>query len=188
MRSSSRAGTSMIELIWVFTLTTMLLGVCIAWIHQSTKFTRRIEQHKNNHDAMTRLAWEFRDSVRSCNSISLDEEKKLTLNWKNGDAVTYVIDGTTVLFEERVANSKSTRRETYSLSENLVVTWDKSKLPNSVGLVILRSINLKTKRSEDSTTATETERETLAEELPVELEVRASPNRWVLAETKGDSQ
>lgn len=175
MTSSNRSGYTMHELVWAFTLSSMIMAISVAWIHQTSKFSRRMAQNKLNHNAMTQLAWDLRDEVRGCNKISLDEKQQLNLTWDSGQTATFKIEGSNVVFEKKVSKTQ-VNKESYEFGRNLKISWDDSELPTAVSLVIERTLDVKKPLKEDKNVSTTADDQ--GKPLPIDLVVRVSPNRW----------
>ena len=175
--SSKKSGFTLHELVWAFTLSTMVMAIAITWIHQTTKFSRRMTQNKHNHAAMSRLAWDLRHEVRNSNSISLDDKQRLHLTWDSGATATFKIDGTSVLFEKQISD-KQTKRENYQFSRDVKVIWDSDEMPDTIGLLIERTLSLKKPVEGVKELTTDDQ----ANPLPVDLIVRVSPNRWAVTD------
>ena len=110
-------GYSLIELMMVISVATVIMGVNVGWIHQTMKFASSMKQRQRHHQNLTRLAWELRDDVWQSDSMKVNGDSELLLDWNDGTQVSYKISNTSLVVEKReeLADGPRINREVFAL-------------------------------------------------------------------------
>ncbi|MFT5299790.1 MAG: prepilin-type N-terminal cleavage/methylation domain-containing protein [Mariniblastus sp.] len=175
----SRRGLSMFEMLVSISVSGILFLVAVGWLHQTLKYSSVTAERNRHHQSLKSLAWKLRDDVRLGSSIEMDSENQLVVNFANGDSMTYSITGTIVRCDQHVSKStnKSASQRTlpveFKLSSKSMPAWDVTQMPESILLVVYRRDPV-----DAQMTRTEFEQSTTFREMPIDLHVRVSPNRW----------
>lgn len=173
-RTNPQRGYTLIELLLVMSVAVVLMLVNVGLIHQTMKFASQSNQQQHHHRNLTRLAWEFRDDVRECTSLSMDGSDRLILAGSDGiTSVSYSI-GEASLDVERSSNGSTFKRESFRLDPKADIYFDESELPDWISLVVARQKYGDAATSRNRSGNQPGDRDSSA----VDLHVRASPNRW----------
>ena len=171
--AKQQRGYTLIELLLVMSIAVVLMMVNVGWIHQTMKFSSRMDQRQRHHQNLKRLAWELRDDVHQSESLAMDGDNRLVLTQNDGVELTYTISATSVDAERR-SNETIIRRETYDLAPNSKVEWETAEVPNWITLIVTRGreglAEQKLKKPLDPASARDSP--------VVDLHVRVGPNRW----------
>lgn len=134
---SPRAGSSLIEIIVLLSVSSTLLLIAVGWIHQSMRLATVLRDHERHHQSLMRLSRQFRDDAHAARTITGD-----------GSEVAFAMDEMTVRYEvesnvvrRRQMNETSEvifGEETYHLRDRAVVTLDLTDSPHWVSLVVHR--------------------------------------------------
>lgn len=175
-RKRLRGGFSLLELMVSISVTAALLAVTVGWMHQTMKCSSQIKQRQHHHLNITRLAVSLREQVRDCDSISMENEHQLTLQWRDGTRASYRIEGDRIRFEKidgsSPGNGLPVVREVFPVSKQSSVQWESSEMPEWISLVVSRTRERVTNVDAD-------------ERGPIDLHVRVAPNRWQRASRSG---
>jgi prepilin-type N-terminal cleavage/methylation domain-containing protein len=175
-RFGARPGYSLMELMMVMSVAAVLMVVNVGWIHQTMKFASSMTQRQRHHQNLTRLAWALRDDVRQSDSMSIDGDKQLLLDWKNGTQLRHTISNTSLVIEKRapeVTEAPVIMREVFKLAPGSTIRWDASELPEWISLVVYRAnqIAAELPQDGDETRSLETG------SVPIDFHVRVAPRR-----------
>lgn len=179
-RLNNRLGFTLIEVLATMSVGSMMLLIAIAWIGETTKFASRMKAHQNQHDQLTRLAWQLRSDVRLSRSMSIEDGDRLVLRSGDGQQIVYSISGDAV--EMKTSGGSQLSRDKFSLATGSLITWDTSGMPNSIGLIVSRNpagqLAVKARPAEagsiDATTISPTEAAT----IPIDIHIFSHVNRW----------
>jgi prepilin-type N-terminal cleavage/methylation domain-containing protein len=173
--SRQRQAFSLLELLVVVSLTAVLITITTAWIHQTLSFSSAVRKRQTQHLNCQRLNWQFRDDVRQCQSMQL-ENNQLQLTQNDGSMIQYTASPALLRVEKRLGD-RLIRQEEFAFEPGAIVHWDTSEMPTWISLEVLRGLNTRVTQAESSSTAT-TE---LSKDRPVVLHVRVRANRWAAA-------
>jgi len=172
-RANHRPGYTLLEMMLAITVATVLLGINVGWIHQTMKFSSVTKQRQRQQQSLTRLAWNLRDDVRGCDSISMVGEDQLVLNSDAGLKITYTISGRHMLVEKS-GDQLMVQRERYDLGRGATAVWDVAELPAWISLIVYRGgVHLEPSSAEKPPLPS-----AITSEMPADLHVRVGPNRW----------
>ena len=171
----------MVEAMCSITVSAVLLVVCVGWIHQTLKYSSRVTEMKRLDESLNRLSYSLRNDVRSCESMELDRGT-LTLSCLGGKLITYSIDGNDLQVETKASDSK-VKQEQYALPDRAIVRWDESEMPDFIGLIVSRQLDIPKRKTEKTNSDLKAQTDSTVEtdnESPIELHVRVSAKRWSL--------
>lgn len=171
-RSQNRRGFSLVETLIATSVSSSLLLVSVAWIHQSFKLGQTVKQKQQHHQQLLRLGDRFRQDVRLCERVLLDADGHLVLYDPQRGDVVYEVDESTVLRTHHPSTDQLRHHDRYKLSQGSDIRWDESELPQWLTLVIRRSPG--TVQSIAPMTI----------DRPVDLRVRAAVGRWRTGSTE----
>lgn len=172
-RKRRRGGYTLIELVLIISVSTVILGINVGWIHQTMKFAAATKQRQQHHQALTRLAWELRHDVQASQSISMNGASQLVLSSAGGLQTTYTVSGSELLVEKQKTQS-TVKRERFALDQDSISVWDSTEMPDWITLRVYRG------GENASPQAAEIAENIMKEQAStaVDLHVRVGPNRW----------
>ncbi len=178
-RPDKRAGFTLFELLAVMSIGSVLMLLAVAWIGETIKFTSRTNNHRRQHQQLTRLGWNLRTDVRLSQSMAIDNERRLVLQGNDGHRIFYSISGTTIEMEKSGGSQVS--RERYRLAAGSLIEWDISGMPDSIGLIVSRSPYGTTAKAEPDMSGSNNRNINNPVEpktIPIDIHIFAHANRW----------
>lgn len=178
---SKRSGVSMLEIMVVTSVATTLMAICVGWIHRSMTFASSIQDREQMHQSLLRLSRELRDDVNAATALSTKDAKSLQMEYAEGLAIVYAIDGSALSKTVR-RNGEVVKSERFRLTVDSIIGWNFESLPESVSLVVRRpSMQAKAMQASAMQTqvgANETASEVEAASTAVDFHFHAVCNRW----------
>ena len=155
----------MLECMVAISATSILMLLAISWMHKTMYCASQIKQRQRHHQSLTRLDTQLRNEVRLCSGMSIVDDSQLELTRADGTKLKYTIGEHAIAFERKMSQNDPEKiaRERFELSPESVATWDISEMPEWISLVV-------TRQNEFPSSASET--------MPIDLQIRVSPNRW----------
>lgn len=132
-----RRAVSLIELMIVMSLSSTLLFIAVAWIHQSMKLASTMRSRTDHHATLLHLSRQLRDDVQHGQSMRMEDETQLVIAMASGGSVVYTIIPAGVSRQVNEAD-RVTAGERYSLNSPLSARWDASELPDWISLIVDR--------------------------------------------------
>jgi prepilin-type N-terminal cleavage/methylation domain-containing protein len=139
-RPRRKDGYTLVEIIAVMTLLSFIMSVAVAWIIQTMRFDSAIQRRLSHHGTMLRLDEQLRNDIRHGQAMSIGDEDQLIISVGDGRSVTYQISEHRIDREQLDGRSVG-RRESFRLMGDHSARWDKSAMPESIGLIVRRSTN-----------------------------------------------
>ncbi len=174
-----RTGFTLIEMVFVVSITGILMMMVVGWIHETMRFSARMTSHQQQHRQLTRLAWNFRTDVRMSQSMSLKVGQRLVLLQTEDRKITYTISGTTIVVER--TDGSLTQQERFPLAFGTQAKWDSGGLPNSIGLIVSRSPHPPGPRSD---APDEAKNESLLLDIHIFAQIQRWPVRYVIEKSE----
>ncbi len=166
----NRRGFSLIQLTLLMPALMVMFLVTVAWLHQTMNFSSNVKKQQVQHLSLTRLASQFRQDVRRCQSISVDNDQQICLQNQDLSEITYTINEQAVSFLKKSSDGRRTRQEQFDLESGAIPRFDDTELPDWISLIVSRSPANSRQQGQQKSHSNET--------AITELHVRSKLNRW----------
>ena len=131
------AGFTLVQLLVVLFVTTLLMGLIIAWMNQTFKFTSQVHAQKRLNQQLGRLSANLRDDVQLSRDMSVNESR-LELTLDGGRQVTYELGDGWIQKEVRSGESL-VAQDRFALAADSIVQWKTDQVPQRIGLLVLKN-------------------------------------------------
>ena len=166
----NRRGFSLIQLTLLMPALMVMFLVTVAWLHQTMTFSSNMKKQQVQHLSLTRLAFQFRQDVQRCKSISMISDQQICLQNQDLSEITYTINEHAVNFFKRSSDGRRTQQEQFALASGSSPRFDDTELPDWISLIVSRPPVNRRQQVQQKLQSNET--------AITELHVRSKPNRW----------
>ena len=133
-----RFGVSLVELLVVMSVSSTVMFVSAAWIHQSLRLGSAIDNRNQHHQSLLRLARQLRDDVQRGVSMAMADDSELVIQLFGENTLRYSIGEDEVSF--RVTNADGVViQDAFELARGSSCRWDTGEMPNAITLVTTRA-------------------------------------------------
>ncbi|MDA8563944.1 hypothetical protein N9L06_05775 [Mariniblastus sp.] len=143
--ATNRHGSSLIEVIVMASVTSMMLVMVTAWIHQTMKQSARFRTERREQQAVSQLSQHFREHVWLSSNADLPNMNTVLLSNPQGAQFTYLFKDQQIYFAQLDASGITQALERFVLPVSSNVTFN---LVNDSTLELKIETSIESKSSE----------------------------------------
>lgn len=141
IRRKPRRGFTLTELCTAMLAGSTLMMLSVGMVHHAMNWSSISRQRISDDKSFDRLQRQFRRDAHLAQHVTVDDQSGVSLSMSDQHVVTYkVADGAV---ERKENDGSDDLRESYPLSDPLVVSWEQRDDPNQIVLSVKRRSPLK---------------------------------------------